>query len=170
MLGRVQVESEDAAQAAARRVLNACRAQGSTLAVAETDTGGLVLASLTAVPGSSAVVLGGVVPYHDDLKQSLLGVDPSLLAQHGAVSAAVATAMAAAVRRLAGASLGLATTGIAGPLGATPAKPVGLAYVAAVSASAVRVREHRWHGDRAHNRAASAQAALELVLELLENG
>lgn len=153
---------------AARRVLAACAARGRTLAVAETDTGGLVLEALTAVPGSSAVVLGGVVPYHDTLKQSLLGVDAALLARHGAVSAEVAAAMAAGVRRLAGASLGLATTGIAGPGGATPSKPVGLAYVAAASAETAMVREHHWAGTRASNRHASARAALLLALELLE--
>jgi PncC family amidohydrolase len=154
----------------AQQVLELCTRHGSTLAVAETDSGGLLLAALTATPGSSAVVLGGVVPYHDRLKRTLLGIEGGLLEQYGAVSAEVAAAMAAAVRRLAGASVGLATTGIAGPGGATATKPVGLAYVAAAGASSVLVREHHWSGDRAHNRQASARAALELALELLEKG
>ena len=152
----------------AGRVLEVCAERGSTLAVAETDTGGLLLEALTARPGSSAVVLGGVVPYHDRLKQSLLGIEPGLLERHGAVSAEVARAMATAVRRLSGASLGLATTGIAGPGGATDTKPVGLAYVAAASASEVLVREHRWRGERQANRRSSARAALELALEMIE--
>jgi PncC family amidohydrolase len=138
-----------------------------TVAVAEGDTGGLLLEWLTAVPGSSATVLGGVVAYHDDLKCEVLGVAPQVIAQHGAVSAAAAEAMAHGIRRLARADLGLATTGIAGPGGATATKPVGLAYVAAVDARRVLVREHRWSGDRAANRQASAQAAMRLALELI---
>jgi PncC family amidohydrolase len=150
-----------------QRVLDTLAAQRLTLAVAEGDTGGLLLEWLTAVAGSSAVVLGGVVAYHDDLKRSLLGVEPGLLQRHGAVSAAAVEAMASGVRRLVGADLGLATTGIAGPGGATASKPVGLAFVAAVGADRSLVREHRWPGERASNRQASAQAALRLTLELL---
>jgi PncC family amidohydrolase len=140
-----------------------------TLAVAEGDTGGLLLERLTAVPGSSAVILGGVVAYADTLKSHLLEVSPDLLRQHGAVSAAAAEAMAAGVRRLAGADIGLATTGIAGPHGATPTKPLGLAYVAAASAETVLVREHQWNGDRQANRQSSAEAAVALLHELLDN-
>jgi PncC family amidohydrolase len=153
------VDVEDVLQALARRNL--------TLAVAEGDTGGLLLERLTAVPGSSAVVLGGVVAYADALKCQLLEVPPELLREHGAVSAAAVEAMAAGVRRLAGADIGLATTGIAGPHGATPTKPVGLAYVAAASAQRVLVREHRWQGDRQANRESSAAAAAALLEELL---
>jgi PncC family amidohydrolase len=150
-----------------QRALDALAAGGVTLAVAEGDTGGLLLECLTARPGSSAVVLGGVVAYHDDLKRGVLGVDPALIQRHGAVSAEVVEAMASGVRRLACAELGLATTGIAGPGGATATKPVGLSFVAAVCADKTVVREHRWQGDRASNRRASVQAALRLVLELL---
>jgi PncC family amidohydrolase len=156
------VEEDDA-----QRVLDTLAARRLTLAVAEGDTGGLLLECLTAVPGSSAVVLGGVVAYHDDLKRQVLGVDASLVQRYGAVSAEVVEAMANGVRRLAGAGLGLATTGIAGPGGATPTKPVGLSFVAAVGADQTVVREHHWQGDRASNRRASAHAALRLVLELL---
>jgi len=148
-------------------VLEALAARRMSLAVAEGDTGGVLLDVLTAVAGSSAVVRGGVVAYHDDLKRQVLGVAAEVLVGHGAVSAEVALAMAEGVRRLAGADLGLATTGIAGPGGATPTKPVGLAYVAAVSAERSRVRHHQWRGDRQTNRAASAEAALRLALELL---
>jgi len=148
-------------------LLAALRARNLTLAVAEGDTGGLLLEQLTAEPGSSAVVLGGVVAYHDGLKQSVLGVPAQVLRAHGAVSAEAAGLMAEGVRRAAQADIGLATTGIAGPGGATPGKPVGLAYVAACSAERSLVREHRWSGDRASNRAASAEAAIRLGLELL---
>ena len=148
-------------------VIEALAARGMSLAVAEGDTGGVLLEALTAVAGSSAVVRGGVVAYHDDLKRQVLGVAAEVLVGHGAVSAEVALAMAEGVRRLAGADLGLATTGIAGPGGATPTKPVGLAYVAAVSAERSLVRHHQWRGDRQTNRAASAEAALRLALELL---
>jgi PncC family amidohydrolase len=152
----------------AEDVLRALRARNLTLGVAEGDTGGLLLDQLTSVAGSSAVVRGGVVAYHDELKVGLLGVPTEVLRQHGAVSAEAAQAMAAGVRRLVRADVGLATTGIAGPDGATAGKPVGLAYVAAVGAAGSLVREHRWQGDRAQNRAASAAAALSLVRELLE--
>jgi PncC family amidohydrolase len=148
-------------------VLESLAARKLRLAVAEGDTGGVLLARLTAEPGSSAVVLGGVVAYHDDLKRQVLDVDPRLLVQHGAVSAQVAEAMAHGVRRLTGADVGLATTGIAGPGGATPTKPLGLAFVAAVDGDRTLVREHRFAGDREANRRASAQAALDLALELV---
>jgi PncC family amidohydrolase len=148
-------------------LLDALVTRGLTLAVAEGDTGGLLLARLTALPGSSAVVLGGVVAYADGLKRALLGVDAELLRAHGAVSAEAAQAMARGVRRLAGADIGLATTGIAGPGGATPTKPVGLAFVAAASGDQIVAREHRWQGDRAANRELSADAAARLGLELV---
>ena len=150
-------------------VLEALGARNLTLAVAEGDTGGLLLQALTAVPGSSAVVRGGVVAYHDDLKREVLGVPPGLLRRHGSVSAEAAEAMARGVRRLGGADLGLAATGIAGPGGATESKPVGLAFVAAASAERSLARGHQWRGDRQANRAASAEAALRLVLELLKS-
>ena len=149
-------------------VLDALGARQLTLAVAEGDTGGLVLQALTALPGSSRVVRGGVVAYHDDLKREVLGVPREVLRRHGSVSAEVAEAMARGVRRVGRADLGLAATGIAGPGGATQLKPVGLAFVAAASAERSLVRAHQWQGDRQANRAASAEAALQLALELLK--
>ncbi len=134
-----------------------------TVAVAEGDTGGLLLERLTAVPGSSAVVIGGVVAYADALKVSLLDVPTDVLRAHGSVSAEAAEAMAIGVRKLARTRVGVATTGIAGPGGATETKPVGLAYVAVASAEGVVVREFHWQGDRAANRAASAVAAADLL-------
>ena len=148
-------------------VLSALRARGLTLAVAESDTGGMLLDWLTSVPGSSAVVLGGVVAYHDGLKTSLLGISEEVLRARGAVSAEVAQAMAVGIRRVVGADVGVATTGIAGPGGATESKPVGLAFIAVVNEAQCLVREHQWAGDRAQNRAASASAALSLLVELL---
>jgi len=109
-----------------------------------------------------------VVAYHDSLKRSLLEVPEALLREHGAVSAAAAQAMADGVRRLVAADVAVATTGIAGPGGARPGKPVGLAFVAAASAERSLVREHRWAGDRLANRVQSADAALALLLELLD--
>ena len=138
-----------------------------SVAVAEGDTGGLLLEQLTAVPGSSGAILGGVVAYADALKVSVLHVPEVLLREHGSVSAAAAEAMASGVRELAGADLGVATTGIAGPGGATATKPVGLAYVAVASARGVEVREFTWRGDRAANRAASVAAAADLLRELI---
>jgi PncC family amidohydrolase len=137
-----------------------------TLAVAESDTGGLLLEQLTAVPGSSAVVLGGVVAYADSLKTALLGVPLEILREHGAVSAKAAEAMAVGVRELAKADVGVATTGIAGPGGATETKPVGLAFVAVATAERVEAREFHWQGDRAANRSASVAAAASLLHEL----
>jgi nicotinamide-nucleotide amidase len=150
------------------QLLEALIARNWTLAVAEGDTGGVLLERLTDVPGSSRAVLGGVVAYHDDLKRQVLGVPAELLRRHGAVSAEVVEAMAGGVRRLAGADVGLATTGIAGPGGGTPTKPVGLAYVAAVSANRALVRQHQWQADRVTNRQSSADAAVHLALELLK--
>jgi PncC family amidohydrolase len=150
----------------ASALLERLRERGLTLAVAEGDTGGALLESLTAVPGSSAVVLGGVVAYADRLKTELLYVVDEALRQHGAVSREVAEAMASGVRLLVDSDIGLATTGIAGPGGATPSKPVGLAWVAATDGRHTLSREHHWPGDRAANRAASAQAAIDLGLEL----
>jgi PncC family amidohydrolase len=152
----------------AQQVLEALRTRKLTLAVAEGDTGGVLLECLTAVPGSSAVVLGGVVAYHDALKRQVLGVPSEVLQRSGAVSAETVEAMARGVRTLAGADIGLATTGIAGPGGATATKAVGLAYVAALSAQRALVRQHQWSGERQGNRQASARAALELTLELLK--
>lgn len=148
-------------------VLAALAGRGLTLAVAEGDTGGVLLAALTARPGSSAVVLGGVVAYHDGLKRDVLGVAPELIEAHGAVSAEVARAMADGVRRVSTADLGVATTGIAGPGGGRPGKPVGLVFVAAVDGARTLVRSYVWSGDRDGNRTASAVAACRLVLELL---
>jgi nicotinamide-nucleotide amidase len=139
-----------------------------TLAVAESCTGGLIGHRLTNVPGSSACFLGGVVAYHDRAKVDILGVDEDMLSREGAVSEAVAAAMARGVRRLLDADLGVGVTGIAGPSGGTPEKPVGTVFIALADRSGETVaRRYRWEGDREENKARSAQAALELVKDYL---
>lgn len=140
--------------------------RGLTLAVAESCTGGLLASWLTDAAGSSAFFLAGFVTYSNQAKQTL-GVQPSLIAEHGAVSEAVAAAMAEAAMRTAGADAALAITGIAGPGGGTEAKPVGTVWVAAALHDRSIVRLHRFRGDRAEIRARSAQAALFQLHELL---
>ncbi len=144
------------------------RQRKQTLAVAESCTGGLLAHRLTNVPGSSDYFLGGVVAYSNAAKRTILGVDPSLLEREGAVSEAVAKAMASGVRRLFGADIGLAITGIAGPTGGTPEKPVGLVYIALAAEGTVRCERHIWPYDRLGNKEASARRALEMAVELLE--
>ena len=134
-----------------------------TVAVAESCTGGLVASMITAVPGVSAWFHEGVVTYANAAKTRLLGVSEDLLTQHGAVSEAVARAMAEGVRRRAGTTLGLATTGIAGPAGGTPDKPVGTVHVAMATEDTTVHRLLRLPFDRERNRVVTAWTALELV-------
>lgn len=139
-----------------------------TLAVAESCTGGLLAAHLTDIPGSSAYFEGGVVAYSYEAKKRVLGVPTSTLEVYGAVSAETAIAMARGVRHLLGVDLAIAITGIAGPTGATPQKPVGLTYIALASAQEEECRKYLWSGNRWENRAQSVCAALELLQEYLE--
>jgi nicotinamide-nucleotide amidase len=153
----------------AQRVLERCRAAGVRLAVAEACTGGLITASLTAVPGSSAVLERGLVPYSNEAKGELLGVPLELMELHGAVSAEVARAMAEGLLARAPVELALAETGIAGPGGATPTKPVGLVFLAVARRGAeTRVQRHVFPGDRGAVRQAAAARGLELLIEQLE--
>jgi len=149
----------------AAAVLNAARARGLTLAVAESCTGGLVGARITAVPGSSEVFLGGIVAYTDLIKQQLLEVPHALIAEHGAVSEAVACAMAEGVRRNFGASVTVSVTGIAGPTGGSEAKPVGTVWLATAAERGTQAVRKVFGGSRADIRARAAQAALWLMLE-----
>jgi PncC family amidohydrolase len=151
--------------ALAERLGAACLRRRLTVALAESCTGGLVAAALTAVPGSSGYLLGGIVSYADEAKRDLLGVDHMVLRTHGAVSAQVARAMAIGARERFGADLAASVTGIAGPDGGSAAKPVGLTYVGVADAAGVDVRRFAWGGDRAANRLDSAVAVLELLLE-----
>jgi len=137
---------------------------GKTLAVAESCTGGLIGHRLTQVPGSSAAFLGGVIAYHNSVKEKTLRVPPDVLEREGAVSEATALAMADGVRRLLGADVALAVTGTAGPTGGTEDKPVGLTYIALSAAPDVRICErHLWRGNRRQNKDSSAMAALSLL-------
>jgi nicotinamide-nucleotide amidase len=150
-------------------VLELCRARGWTLATAESCTGGLVAARLTSVPGSSAVVRGGVVAYANEVKERELGVSSSLLETHGAVSAEVAEAMAHGARERLGVDVAVSVTGIAGPDGGTPEKPVGLVYLHAETPEGAGGREFSFPGDRASIRARSVVGALHLVRRLVQN-
>jgi len=137
---------------------------GKMLAVAESCTGGLIGHRITQVSGSSAAFLGGVIAYHNSVKEKTLGVPADILEREGAVSEATALAMAEGVRRLLGADIGLAVTGIAGPTGGTEDRPVGLTYVALSAAPDVLICErHLWRGRRQQNKDSSAMAALSLL-------
>ena len=143
--------------------------QGMRVAVAESCTGGLVMHRLTNVPGSSRYVLGGVVAYANEVKMRTLHVPEEILVTHGAVSAETAQAMAGGVRRLFDVDVALAVTGIAGPTGSTPQKPVGLTYVALATTEVCRWRRYCWQGSRLHNKEASAEAALKLLRDWLSD-
>jgi PncC family amidohydrolase len=144
----------------------ALAAAGLTIAVAESCTGGLLGAVLTAVAGSSAYFRGGVIAYADDVKAERLGVSRHLLATHGAVSPEVAEAMAASVRLRLEASLGVGITGVAGP-DASDHKPAGLVFVAVADAATVRVIRLDEDRGREVNRAHAVEAALRLCGEVL---
>lgn len=146
----------------------ALRARGMTIATAESSTGGLIIARLTDRSGSSAYVTGGVVAYADAVKQAALGVREQTLIDHGAVSEPVAREMADGARRAFGTDIALSVTGIAGPTGATPTKPVGLTYIGLSTPDGTWVRRFVWRGDRARNRRESVDAALRLLLDYLD--
>jgi len=148
-------------------VLNECDARGLTIAVAESCTGGLLGARLTAISGSSSVVIGGVIAYSNGVKKGLLGVTTGSLERHGAVSEEVASEMATGVRRRLGVDIGVSITGVAGPGGGTPDKPVGLVWMAVDVRGDVRTHGSRFIGDRAEIRFRATQAALELVRRMV---
>lgn len=148
-------------------VLEAARGEGLSLAAAESCTGGLVAARLTSIPGASGVFRGGVVAYDNEVKRAQLGVPEETLAEHGAVSAETAAAMAAGARDSLGVDVAVSVTGVAGPNGGTLEKPVGLVYLHASAPGAELGRELRLSGDRDAIRRRAAAAALHLVRELL---
>lgn len=122
---------------------------------------------ITEVPGSSDYFIGGLVTYSNDLKTGLVDVPADVLEAHGAVSAQVARAMAVGARRRLAVDVAVAVTGIAGPDGGTPAKPVGLTYIAVADGDGDDVRRHVWDSDRTGNKRLSAEAALDLLLARL---
>lgn len=161
----------ESAHSTAEALLALCRAAGLKLATAESCTGGLIAAILTDIPGASEVLERGVITYSNASKSELLGIPAPLIARHGAVSAEVAEAMVLGVLAHAPVELALAVTGIAGPGGATPTKPVGLVFLAAALAGRpARVERHVFQGDRRMIRAAAAARGLELLMELVGTG
>jgi nicotinamide-nucleotide amidase len=155
--------------ALAETVLNEARANGLHIVTAESCTGGLICGMLTEIPGSSDVVERGFVTYSNEAKLELLGIPPSLILEYGAVSEAVARAMAEGALRHSRAHLAIAVTGIAGPTGGTPDKPVGLVHMAAVRHGGPTLHEEHRFGavGRAGVRLKTVEAALELVRRLI---
>lgn len=149
------------------RVGEGLRRRRQSVAVAESCTGGLLAASLTDVPGSSAYFLGGVVSYADGVKVEQLGVSREVLAAEGAVSAPAAAAMAAGVRSLLHADIGVSITGVAGP-GAEGRKPAGLTFIGLANPE-LKTWRFQWTGDRWENRRHSVLAALRLLVQELES-
>jgi nicotinamide-nucleotide amidase len=145
-------------------------ARGLSLGTAESLTGGGLADAIVRVPGASAVFLGGIVAYDNAVKTALLGVDAGLLAAHGAVSAEVAQAMAEGARARLATSIGLATTGVAGPSGGSAEKPVGLVYFGLATPDGTFVRRATFPGTRADIRQRAVTAALNLLWRRLEAG
>ncbi len=150
------------------QVGKAIKARGWTLATGESCTGGLLGHRLTNVPGSSEYYLGGVVAYAYEAKERLLKVSHDTLYKHGAVSQETALEMALGARQALGADVGLSVTGIAGPGGGLPDKPVGLTWIAISSREGQQAERHVWQGDRLEIKTQSAEAALRLLLRTLE--
>ena len=137
--------------------------RGATIAVAESCTGGLIAERLTSISGSSRYFLGGAVVYSNDLKTAMADVPPALIAEHGAVSRQVASAMAEGIRRRCNSTLGLAVTGIAGPAGGTEEKPVGLVIQAISDGIQTEVVERKFPGDRERVRRWALRQALDII-------
>ncbi|MBN1455352.1 MAG: CinA family protein [Methanomicrobia archaeon] len=145
----------------------ALRCSGRTLATAESCTGGLVGDRITNISGSSEYYKGGVVAYANEVKESVLQVARTILTEKGAVSAECAVAMANGVRTLLDSDIGISTTGIAGPTGGTPEKPVGLVYIALATKDYVAHEKHIFHRDREGNKCEAADSVLKLLLKYL---
>lgn len=141
-----------------------------TISTAESCTGGLISHRLTNVSGSSDYVIGGVVAYANEAKERVLGVRHQTLLEHGAVSEETALEMSRGARRLFGTDVALSATGIAGPTGGIPQKPVGLVYIALSTPESDHCQRHIWSGDRLENKEQSAEAALRMLLEYLDPG
>ncbi|MEV7417648.1 nicotinamide-nucleotide amidohydrolase family protein [Streptomyces sp. NPDC089919] len=161
-------EGETGAGGTAAAVLSLLAERDQTVAVAESLTGGLVAAELTAVPGASRAFRGSVTAYATELKAEVLGVDAELLASRGAVDAQVAAEMAAGVRRVLGAAWGIATTGVAGP-DPQDGQPVGTVYVAVAGPAGGKTAALRLNGSRTEIRRESVRRVLELLSSELRN-
>jgi len=137
------------------------------LAVAESCTGGLIAYRITSVPGSSDYFLGAYVTYSNKLKKELVGVKDATLERYGAVSSTCAMEMAEGAKAVSGADIGMGVTGMAGPGGATPEKPVGLVYIAIATEEQRLVKTYHFAGDRKSNREMTAETALKMLHEVL---
>jgi nicotinamide-nucleotide amidase len=144
------------------------RRKGLTLGTVESATGGLISHLITNVPGSSDYYKGSVTSYSNEVKTKVIGVKPETLKKYGAVSPQVAEEMAEGGRKLLGVDVCVADTGIAGPSGSTPGKPIGLFYIGLAHAGGVASRRHEFHGTREKNKRLAAEAALGWVKEWLE--
>src|SRR5262252_10920226 len=158
------------ARALSRSLLDLCRMRKLTIATAESCTGGLVAGALTDIPGSSDVIDRGFITYSNDAKRAMLGVDAQTLLTFGAVSKETATQMAVGALERAGVDLAVSITGIAGPGGATPGKPVGLVHLAAAARGGALIHRERRYGDigRAEVRGVAVAEALTMLRELAE--
>jgi nicotinamide-nucleotide amidase len=143
------------------------REKGSTIAVAESCTGGLIAHRITEIPGSSDYFLLGVVAYSNQAKEALLGVSHSILTRYGPVSKETAEQMATGVRERSGAAIGIATTGIAGPAGGTPQTPVGRVFIALATEALREVKQYDFIGDRHEIKLIASELALDMVRRYL---
>lgn len=148
-------------------IIEQLRRRGLSLGVAESCTGGLLAAALTDVPGASDVFRGGIVAYHNDVKQALLRVDAEILTMHGAVCRETAEAMASGALKVLEVDVAVAITGIAGPGGGSPEKPVGLVYIAVAGPQSTFVTKNVFEGSRDSVRRQSVARSLELLMEQL---
>jgi nicotinamide-nucleotide amidase len=139
-----------------------------TIATVESATGGLIASLLTDVPGSSDAFIGSIVSYSNGIKVNVVGVKAGAIEKYGAVSSQVARQMASGGRKVLGVDICVADTGIAGPAGATPTKPVGLFYIGLSHSGGTFARKHLLHGNRAENKMGTALAALGWVREWLD--
>lgn len=151
----------------AQQAGDALRARQATIVTAESCTGGLLAAELTSVPNSSDYYLGSIVAYSNRVKQQMLGVLDQTLAEHDPVSEQVVRQMARSARLIFASSCALSVTGILGPGGGTPDRPVGLVFIGLSALQGTWVRRFQWHGSRLENRDATVQAALALLLDHL---
>lgn len=148
-------------------LLEKLNALGKTLATAESCTGGLIGKLMTDIRGSSAVYLGGIISYSNEVKHKVLSVPQELLDTYGAVSSSVAQAMAEGARNIIGADIAVSVTGIAGPNSDNTKKPVGLVFICYTDGIKTVVQEHHFHGNREQIRKQSADAAMSLILQML---
>ena len=145
------------------------RMAGVTIACAESCTGGLLTSTLTDVPGSSSYVVGSVVSYSNDVKMRILHVSEEILSVYGAVSEETARAMAEGVRHLMQTDIGVGITGIAGPDGGSPEKPVGLVYIATAVSAHTIVKKYNFSGTRIENKRAAVAQALAMIRDVIRS-